>query len=63
MTRCRTLPSFLLLAAMSGWLLLSEASDGTIAGVLVIVADFCPIRRRQLAAELPAVHAAIIEQL
>lgn len=51
-------------AAIAGWLLLAETIDpATVAGFLVIFVGFCLIKRRQLAAELPVLRAAITERL
>lgn len=51
-------------AAVSGWLLLGEELDpATAAGFLVIFAGFCLIKRRELAAELPALRAAARRRL
>lgn len=51
-------------AAIAGWLLLAEALDpATIGGFLVIFVGFCLIKRRQLAAELPAIRSAITDRL
>ncbi|MCL7416871.1 MAG: DMT family transporter [Halalkalicoccus sp.] len=51
-------------AAVAGWLLLAESIDATtIGGFLVIFVGFCLIKRRQLAAELPAMRAAITDRL
>jgi probable blue pigment (indigoidine) exporter len=51
-------------AAVAGWLLLAETLDlATIGGFFVIFVGFCLIKRRQLAAELPVVHAAITNRL
>lgn len=51
-------------AAVAGWLLLAEAIEpATVVGFAVIFVGFCLIKRRQLAAELPAVRAAIGDRL
>lgn len=51
-------------AAIAGWLLLAEAIEpATVVGFAVIFVGFCLIKRRQLAAELPLVRAAIGDRL
>ncbi|WP_122088902.1 DMT family transporter [Halalkalicoccus subterraneus] len=53
-----------IVTAVAGWLLLAEALDpATVAGFAVIFTGFCLIKRRQLAAELPAIRAAITDRL
>ena len=53
-----------IVAAIAGWLLLAETLDPTtIVGFLIIFTGFCLIKRRQLAAELPAMRAAITNRL
>lgn len=53
-----------IVAAIAGWFLLAEAIDpATVAGFSAIFVGFCLIKRRQLAAELPAVRAAITDRL
>lgn len=53
-----------IIAAIAGWLVLAEAIDlTTIVGFLVIFVGFCLIKRRQLAAELPAMRTAITDRL
>jgi drug/metabolite transporter (DMT)-like permease len=47
-------------AALSGWLFLAEAiTASTVVGFLVIFAGFCLIKRRSLAAELPALRTTV----
>jgi drug/metabolite transporter (DMT)-like permease len=47
-------------AALAGWLFLAEAiTASTVVGFLVIFAGFCLIKRRSLAAELPALRTAL----
>ncbi len=53
-----------IVAAIAGWFLLAETIDPTtVAGFSAIFVGFCLIKRRQLAAELPAVRAAITDRL
>ncbi|MFC6903984.1 DMT family transporter [Halalkalicoccus tibetensis] len=51
-------------AAIAGWLLLGEAIEpATVVGFAVIFVGFCLIKRRRLAAELPAIRTAIGDRL
>ncbi len=53
-----------IVAAIAGWFLLAETIDPTtIVGFAVVFIGFCLIKRRQLAAELPVVRAAIADLL